>query len=96
MHKKYKLEYEAHSNMTNMQKYAPSFADGALQLQVGVGLTRMAATHGVPLQKSLEISSRLILGYPYLRNLYQDIQGYPDLPRVLFFQMELCSLSNKL
>ena len=31
-------------NMTNMQKYAPHFADGALQLQVGVGLTRMAAT----------------------------------------------------
>ena len=30
--------------MTNMQKYAPHFADGALQLQVGVGLTRMAAT----------------------------------------------------
>ena len=27
-----------------MQKYAPHFADGALPLQVGVGLTRMAAT----------------------------------------------------
>ena len=32
--------------MTNMQKYAPNFADGhgALPLQVGVGLTRMAVT----------------------------------------------------
>ena len=26
-------------DMTNMQKYAPHFADGALPLQVGVGLT---------------------------------------------------------
>ena len=30
--------------MTNMQKYAPHFADGAMPLQVGVGLTRMAVT----------------------------------------------------
>ena len=29
----------------------------------------------------------MILGYPNLRNLYRDIQGYPDLPRVSFFQM---------
>ena len=28
----------------NMQKYALHFADGALPLQVGVGLTQMAAT----------------------------------------------------
>ena len=42
--KKCKLEYEVHTNMKNMQKYAPPLADVALPLQVGVGLTRMAAT----------------------------------------------------
>ena len=36
---------------------------------------------------SLDILSQPILVYPYLRNLYWDIQGYPDLPRVSLFQM---------
>ena len=38
---------------------------------------------------NLDILSQLILGYPgpNLQNLYRDIQGYPDLPRVSFFQM---------
>ena len=33
---------------------------------------------------SLDILSKLqvILGYPNLQNLYRDIPGYPDLPRV--------------
>ena len=35
-----------HTNMTNMQKYAPTLLMGhcALLLQIGVGLTWMAAT----------------------------------------------------
>ena len=44
MHKFFvKLENEVHMNMTNMHMH-PNFADGALPLQVGVGLTRMAVT----------------------------------------------------
>ena len=42
-----KLEYEVHTNTTNMQKYAAPlcwWCHGASLLQVGVGLTRMAAT----------------------------------------------------
>ena len=30
-----------------------------------------------------------ILGYPIFENLYWDIPGYPDLPSLSFFQMEI-------
>ena len=36
----------------------------------------------------LNILSWVILGNPNLQNLYRDILGYPDLPRVSFFQMD--------
>ena len=44
--KKVKLEYQVQMNMTNMQNMHLHFTDGhgALTLQVGVGLTQMAAT----------------------------------------------------
>ena len=42
------------------------------------------------------ILSQLFLGYPNLRNLYRDIAGYPDLPRVSLFQMLLAAGSPHL
>ena len=43
--------------------------------------------HLIPGYASLDILSQLILGYPNFRNLYWNIPGYPDLPRVSLFQM---------
>ena len=41
---------------------------------------------------SLDILSQLFLGHPNQRNIYWDLQGYSDLPRVWLFQMLASSL----